>query len=194
MAISKIADTHTAVSELFGHCLSTFRHSLRVGDELYRFAHHLGMEDTQDIYLLGILHDIGKLKVPHTILNKTSKLTSKEFKTIKMHTEFGERIMEGLGTFPPGYAEVVRYHHENWDGTGYYGLSGKDIPLLARMIRIIDSYDTMLNGRIYQRGKTQHDVLEELIELGGKHYDPDLVLDYKNLLKKSYGFQLVNGA
>jgi len=194
MAISKIADTHTAVSELFGHCPSTFRHSLRVGDELYRFAHYLDLEDTENIYLVGILHDIGKLKVPNSILNKTSKLTSKEFNTIKKHTEFGERILEGIINFPSGYAEIVRLHHENWDGTGYHGLSGKDIPMLARMIRIIDSYDTMLNGRIYQRGRTQHDVLEELIELGGKHYDPDLVIEYKNLLKKSYAFQLVNGA
>lgn len=194
MAISKITDTHTAVSELFGHCLSTFRHSLRVGDELYRFAHYLGLEDTNNIYLLGILHDIGKLKVPNEILNKVTPLTNREFKTVKMHTEFGQRIMEGLGAFPKEYAQIVLYHHENFDGSGYYGIAGREIPLLARMIRIIDSYDTMLNGRIYQNGRTQHDVLEELLHLGGKQYDPDLVIEYKNLLKKSYGFQLVNGA
>lgn len=194
MAIDKITDTHMAVGELFGHCLSTFRHSLRVGDELYRFANHLGMKDTENIYLLGILHDIGKLQVPNSILNKTNPLTKKEYQTIQLHTEYGQRIAEGIKELPHEYSTIIRFHHENWDSTGYYGLSSYEIPLLSRMIRIVDSYDTMLHGRIYQNSKTQFEVIDEIQSLSGKHYDPNLVKEFKSLLEKSYAFELVNGA
>lgn len=194
MAIEKITDTHKAVGELFGHCLSTFRHSLRVGDELFRFANHLGMKDTNNIYLLGILHDIGKLHIPNSLLNKTSPLTKTEYKKIQLHTEHGQRIVESIVSLPQEYSTFVRFHHENWDSSGYYGLAGTDIPLLSRMIRIIDSYDTMLHGRIYQNSKTQFEVMDEIQSLSGKHYDPQLVREYKNMLQKSYAFELVNGA
>ena len=86
-----LVDTHNLVGELLKHCRATYRHSLRVGDELYRFAKCLNLENTENIYLVGILHDIGKLKIPYSLLNKKSSLTEKEFKQIQLHTLYGER-------------------------------------------------------------------------------------------------------
>lgn len=192
MAIEKNTNTHIVVEKLFSHCKNTFRHSLRVGDELYRFANQLGMKDTDNIYLLGILHDIGKVNIPISILDKTTPLTKNEFQLIKRHTEFGQNIIAGIKGLPAEYSTVVRYHHENFDGTGYYGLSKDDIPLLSRMIRIIDSYDTMLHGRVYKGGKKQREVIDEILYLGGQHYDPELVIEYKELLNKNYTLQLVS--
>lgn len=192
MAIEKLTNPHAAVEKLFSHCKTTFRHSLRVGDELYRFANHIGMKDTENIYLLGVLHDIGKLHVPISILDKREPLTNKEFQLIKKHTEFGQHIVAGIMDFPKEFSTVVRYHHENYDGSGYYGLSKEEIPILSRMIRIIDSYDTMLHGRIYRSGMLQNEILNELKDLGGQHYDPELVNEYMVLLEKNYALKLVS--
>lgn len=182
----KITDTHSAVSELFKHCLTTYRHSLRVGDELYRFACYLDMDDTDKIYMLGVLHDIGKLHIPHSLLNKTTSLTQKEFEYIQMHAEFGQIILNNIDGLPAEYATVVRYHHENIDGSGYFGIKDKNIPLLSKMLRIIDSYDTILYGRIYQRHKTHHEAINEICSLSGKHYEPELTQAFKKFLNEKY--------
>ncbi|RHW35965.1 HD domain-containing protein [Neobacillus notoginsengisoli] len=179
-------DTYEIVGKLFKHCLSSYRHSQRVGDELYRFANYLKMSDLDLIYLVGLTHDIGKLHIPETLLNKKERLTLEEFERIKLHTEYGQEIIKGIKELPDEFSSIVKFHHENYDGTGYYGQSGKDIPLLARMIRIIDSYDTMLHGRIYQTSKTQFDVITEICSLSGKHYDPELTAEYKDFLNERY--------
>lgn len=183
----QITDTHLVVGKLFEHCLSTYQHSQRVGDELYRFAKYLKMKDAKQIYLLGITHDIGKLHIPKVLLNKKGRLSQEEFNQIKLHTEFGQKIVENIKGLPTEYASIVKFHHENYDGSGYYGLKGKDeIPLLSRMIRIIDSYDTMLYGRIYQNSKTQLEVMNEIYSLSGKYYDPELTNKYSNFLNERY--------
>ncbi|MGS2778433.1 HD-GYP domain-containing protein [Robertmurraya sp. GLU-23] len=193
MTKTMLADTQLLTGDLFNHCLSTYQHSLRVGDELYRFASYLNLENIESVYILGVLHDIGKLNIPHVLLNKKDRLTEKEFKHIQLHTEYGERIVEGLKHLPNTYSLIVKFHHENFDGTGYYGLIGKEIPLLARMIRIIDSYDTMLYGRIYQIPRTQTEVIQELFTLRGKQFDPELVTDFLSFLKQRYSIQLQYG-
>lgn len=186
-------DAQKLVGDLFQHCLTTYQHSLRVGDELFRFATYLQLEDVETIYVLGILHDIGKLGIPHALLNKKSPLTLKEYKQIQLHTEFGQRIIEGQTHLPRHYSTIVKLHHENFDGTGYYGLQGKDIPLLARMIRVIDTYDTMLYGRIYQTPKTQREVIHELQTLSGTQFDPEIVADFLGFLRLRYSFQMQYG-
>lgn len=83
----------------------------------------------------------------------------------------------------------VKYHHENFDGSGYFGIAGKEIPLLARMIRVIDSYDTMLNGRIYQHTKCHDVVVDELLSNKGILYDPDIVDRFIQFLSKRFTLQ-----
>ncbi|AZV64049.1 HD-GYP domain-containing protein [Peribacillus frigoritolerans] len=85
--------------------------------------------------------------------------------------------------FPSEFSDVILFHHENFDGSGYYGRKWENIPLLSRIIRIIDSYDTMLYGRIYQSPKDQYQIIQEIKSLGDIHYDKDLALSYTNFLE-----------
>ncbi|MEI2356710.1 HD-GYP domain-containing protein [Mesobacillus zeae] len=186
--------TLRVVGMLLDHCLSSYQHSLRVGDALYQFARYLEMPKLEDIYLLGLTHDIGKLKIPNHLLNKKTPLTSQEFESIKLHTEYGQKILESFDGLPSEYPTIIRFHHENYDGTGYYGLKDKAIPQVSRMLRIIDSYDTMLNGRVYKAGKTQQEVIEEIYSLSGKYYDPYLTSEFKKFLNKRYHVCLNTGA
>lgn len=170
------------LNQLYVHCGSTFQHSLRVGMDMYHFARYLGFEDPGRLFFLGALHDIGKLMVQPSVLNKTSKLTEYEFAKIKRHTLYGQRLIKQIQPIPFDFQDVILYHHENIDGTGYFGLKGKEIPLLARMIRIIDSYDVMINGRIYQKAVAQKEVMKELHSLCDKHYDKELLSAYTDYL------------
>ncbi|WP_223821050.1 HD-GYP domain-containing protein [Bacillus sp. S3] len=184
----QVTETHRVVGKLFEHCSSTYRHSQRVGDLLYQFANYLKLKDTEQIFLLGIIHDIGKLNIPKSLLNKKGPLTQEEFNKIKLHTKYGQEIVKNIKGLPAEYSSIVRFHHENWDGSGYYGLQGINdgIPLLSRMIRIVDSYDAMIHGRIYQEGKTQYEAIREICSFSGKYYDPDLTIEFKDFLNKIY--------
>lgn len=184
-----LEETYTLVTALFHHCLDTYMHSFRVGDELYAFSNFLGFSNAQEIFVLGLLHDIGKLKIPYSLLNKTTPLTKSEFAEIKNHADYGKKILYKLDVFPPEYAMCVKYHHENFDGSGYFGIAGKEIPLLARMIRVIDSYDTMLNGRIYQHTKCHDVVVDELLSNKGVLYDPNIVDRFIQFLSKRFTLQ-----
>jgi HD-GYP domain-containing protein (c-di-GMP phosphodiesterase class II) len=175
---------HMLVGKLYNHCYATFHHSLRVGDELYNFAKYLGLDDLENIYLLGILHDIGKLDIPHSLLNKKAPLTTEEFEELKLHTIYGQLRIRQMKCLPSYYAECAKYHHENVDSTGYFGLRDSSIPLLAKMIRLVDSYDTMKYGRIYQSPKSHEDIMNEIYLLSGKHYDSQLVVKFADFHKR----------
>lgn len=133
-------------------------------------------------YTIGAFHDIGKLNVPSSLLNKVEPLTVAEFEILKNHTIYGYEILQQLANIPSDFPEITLYHHENIDGSGYYGKKGKDIPLLSRMIRIVDTYDTMFNGRIYQKSVSQKHVIMELTRLSGKTYDEDLVRSFVQMI------------
>ncbi|MEY8742400.1 HD-GYP domain-containing protein [Bacillales bacterium AN1005] len=137
---------------------------------LEAFTAYLGMENTY-MFELGSLHDCGKLLIPSELLNKEGKLTKSEYEEIKKHTRYGYEIILDTADFPRTYAKSILFHHENINKSGYYALAGNEIPLLGRIIRIIDSYDTMLNGRIYQKPLKKERILSELIELKEKYYD-----------------------
>lgn len=194
MTTKTVINSHMLIEKLFEHCLSTFRHSMRVGDQLYEFAKFMGMENTEQIFMLGLLHDIGKVNIPSALLNKEGRLTEQEFKMIKLHTEYGQQWVEKMEDLPSEFSKCVLYHHENWDGSGYYGIKGKEIPLLSRMIRIVDTYDTMLYGRVYQKPINQHLVVQEIHSLSCKHYDPELVDSYINFLEIKYHLNIHYGA
>jgi HD-GYP domain-containing protein (c-di-GMP phosphodiesterase class II) len=182
-----------AIKKLYHHCLLTCQHSLRVGDELYQFSNYLQLDNLEEIYLVGILHDIGKLDVCPRILNKIAPLTNSEFKEIKRHTFYAEKWIKQMIDVPSKYAKDIKYHHENWNGQGYYGLKGEEIPLLARMIRIVDTYDTMLYGRIYKKSTSQREVITEIEMLSRKVFDPTLVKEYVNYLNSRYYLHVANG-
>ena len=137
---------------------------------------NLSKPEVELISLASVFHDIGKIGVPETILHKESKLDDNEYNQIKKHPEAGSKILEGIPTFKGTVSDIVRHHHENWDGTGYPdGLSGKSIPLGARIVAIADTYHAMTSDRPYRKGLPQEEAVRRLKEGAGSQWDPALV-------------------
>ena len=121
------------------------------------------------------MHDIGKIAVAEEILNKPGKLNEEEWEIIKKHTETGFRITSNLEDFAHISHEIL-HHHERWDGSGYpESLAGEEIPLLSRMLTIIDSYDVMISGRPYKEAMTEKEAEAELKRCADSQFDPELV-------------------
>ncbi|MEO6394061.1 MAG: diguanylate cyclase [Pyrinomonadaceae bacterium] len=135
----------------------------------------LSLADTKALEAGALLHDVGKLAVPDHILNKPEKLTPAEFAKMKTHTSVGADIMERVG-FPYPVVPIVRYHHERWDGAGYpEGLTGEDIPLTARIIAVVDTFDSSREDRPHRRGLSLDEAITLLLRRSGRHYDPNVV-------------------
>ncbi len=156
-------------------------HSRRVAEYARTIAARAGMTEAevQDIYCMGLLHDIGKIGVPESIINKTDKLTDEEYVVIKTHTTIGAEILKNIHHFPK-LATGARYHHERYDGRGYPdGLVGEDIPREARIIAVADAYDAMTSHRSYRRAMEQAQARDEIVRGRGSQFDPayaDLML------------------
>ncbi|MCM1539187.1 MAG: HD-GYP domain-containing protein [bacterium] len=149
-------------------------HSERVAAYSREIAKRMGMseEDQQEIYYMGLLHDIGKIGVPDTIINKAGKLTDEEFQTIKKHPEIGGEILTTISELPD-ISIGAKYHHEKYDGTGYPNkLAGTDIPLWARIIGTADAYDAMTSKRSYRDVLPQQVVRGEIEKGKGTQFDP----------------------
>jgi diguanylate cyclase (GGDEF)-like protein/PAS domain S-box-containing protein len=155
-------------------------HSHRVSALCEQFGRVLGLsdDDINKLKAISHLHDIGKIAIDEAILNKTDKLTNEEWEIIKKHPEIGARIISTSDEYAV-IADDILAHHERFDGKGYpFGVSGKDIPLRARIISIIDAYDAMTSDRPYRKALTQKETVEELLRCSGSQFDPDLVLVY----------------
>lgn len=143
----------------------------------------LPINELDKLVLLSSLHDIGKIAIPNNILEKPGKLTPEEWKTMKKHCEIGYRIVQSIPELAH-IAEEILSHHERWDGTGYpRGLKGEEIPLLARILAIVDAYDVMINGRNYKKAVSQQEAIKELRRCAGSQFDPKLVEIFISLLK-----------
>lgn len=142
----------------------THGHSERVGSVAYQIALRLNLSEVmcQEIYLAGVLHDIGKIGIPDHVLLKPGKLEQEEFDIIRKHPEIGHRILEELGKLKFALPGVL-YHHERVDGTGYpHNLVGDEIPLMARILAVSDAYDAMTSSRVYRSAMGQQRALEIL--------------------------------
>jgi putative nucleotidyltransferase with HDIG domain len=123
----------------------------------------------------ALLHDIGKIGIPDEILRKSGELTSEEWVKMKRHPAYGARIVAGI-PFLKGAAEIVRYHHEHYDGSGYpEGLAGEDIPLGARIFAVADALDAMTSDRPYRAAMRLEDARREIERCGGQQFDPAIV-------------------
>jgi len=126
--------------------------------------------------LSGLLHDVGKIGIRDEILNKPAKLSTKEFETMKTHVTIGKNIVSPVRGLK-GLADGILYHHERWDGTGYpHNLRGSQIPLLGRIVCIVDSYDTMVTQRPYCKPMTPYEACEELQRCATTQFDPHLLM------------------
>src|ERR1041385_1578574 len=131
--------------------------------------------DIQALHAGALLHDIGKLAVPEYILNKPGKLTEAEFAKMKIHPTVGGDILKRVN-FPYPVEDIVRYHHEKWDGSGYpTGLKGEQIPLIARIISVVDFYDATRCDRPYRKGMKREESLALLNRMVGSAFDPKVV-------------------
>ncbi|WP_330332527.1 HD-GYP domain-containing protein [Streptomyces sp. NBC_00536] len=152
-------------------------HSERVGQASAMIARELGMaEDRLEVVrIAGILHDVGKLGVPTRILRKDGPLTPEERRIIELHPEYGHEMVRGIGFLGEARAAIL-HHHERVDGSGYpYGLTGEQIPVLARVVAVADAFDAMTSTRSYSRARPVPTALGELERCAGAQFDPDMV-------------------
>ena len=165
--------------------MRTSRHSQRVAQYSREIAKRYGytVQQQNEIYMTGLLHDIGKNGIPDTILNKPGKLTEEEFNQIRSHPLIGARILRRIQEMPK-LVEGARWHHERYDGTGYPDrLSGKSIPEEARIIAVADAYDAMSSKRSYRDVLPDEIIRQELIRGKGTQFDPvfaDIMLEIMN--------------
>lgn len=155
----------------------TNNHSYRVAGYSRLIANKLGLSDAEceDIYYIGLLHDIGKIDIDDKILNKPGRLTSQEYEVIKSHTTIGADLLKEF-TAIKNIAIGALYHHERYDGKGYpSGLMGEDIPLVARIICVADSYDAMSSNRCYRKQLEKEEIVEQLVSNKDKQFDGKIV-------------------
>lgn len=159
-------------------------HHQRLGDHARNFALRLGYSaaDAATFKLSAEIHDIGKMAIPETILNKVSRLTPTELMMIKQHAPIGHELISPLG-LEQSVLDAVLHHHENYDGTGYpAGIGGKEIPVFARMMRVCDSFDAITEDRPYHQGVSWREALD-IMERDERFYDRELLQEFANMIR-----------
>lgn len=152
-------------------------HSKRVSLLSQHLGRALGLsdEESKELAITGLFHDIGKIAIDEAILNKPSRLTEDEWKEIMRHPEVGYRLLGAVQDMED-IASYVLAHHERWDGLGYpKGIQGKEIPLQSRIVAIADAYDAMVSERPYRKSLAKQQAIEELEKNAGKQFDPEIL-------------------
>ncbi|MCK4277977.1 MAG: diguanylate cyclase [Desulfurellaceae bacterium] len=193
MYTEKLSDTASREK----HIIDTLRtilatrdpHSGEHAERLQNLAEALGKDiglsefESKRLRLLALLHDIGKIGTPDAILFKPGKLSPKEWEIMKKHAEEGYRTAKNIPQLSC-IADGILCHHEKWNGKGYpKGLKGEEIPILSRIISIVDAYDVMLTGRLYKKAMTKKEAIQELKGNAGTQFDPDLIENFLKILK-----------
>jgi HD-GYP domain-containing protein (c-di-GMP phosphodiesterase class II) len=156
----------------------TGAHSRAVVELTLRVADHLGLSarERRDAEFAALLHDVGKVRIPNSIITKPGPLTNEERAIIEQHTIEGERLLHRVGGLLGEIGRVVRSCHEHWDGNGYPdGLAGEQIPLLARIVACCDAFNAMTSDRSYRKALPEHEAVAELRGGRGTQFDPQVV-------------------
>lgn len=166
-----------------------YRHSVNVGVISHFMGQWLGLsdKDLDKLIMAGLLHDIGKLKIPDDILHKPSRLTEDEFEIVKMHSAYSYNYLEEIGFDDQCILKAVIHHHEKEDGNGYpRGLKGDEIPLFSKIISIADIFDAMTSNRVYRKKELPFSVLEMLLNNNFGKLDTKLVMLFVSRFSEYY--------
>ncbi|MBB3112210.1 putative nucleotidyltransferase with HDIG domain [Paenibacillus phyllosphaerae] len=177
---TEVRDAYTA-----GHNMRVALYALRLAEEMGRST-----EELRAIAQGGVVHDVGKIKVPDAVLNKPGKLSPEERSLIERHPVWGYDVCKQLGFFPDELS-IIRSHHEKWDGTGYPDrLAGERIPLLARIAAVADVYDALTSSRSYRKAMSHDEAMRIIVEGSGTHFDPMCVEAWQRLGTSDEAFLL----
>lgn len=166
----------------------TLGHSLRVASYTVAVARRMGVTEPEltDLYRGALLHDVGKIGIPDSILRKPGKLTPEEWVEMRKHPEIGYRILQGID-FLEVSRELVLSHQETYDGSGYpRGLKGKEIPLGARIFAVVDTLDAITSDRPYRKALTHQAAREEILKCSGTQFDPDVVKTFLGISRHDW--------
>lgn len=159
-------------------------HTERVVKLAMELAREMGFEedDLVNIRRGALLHDIGKISIPDEIISKPGKLTEEEFDVVKRHPLFVKKWLSQIELLKPAL-QIPYYHHEKWDGSGYpLGLSGEEIPLVARLFSVVDVWDALTSDRPYRRALSREEALNLIVSQSGSHFDPNVVEKFVSVL------------
>lgn len=181
------AYVRSLLQNLLAHDPATQAHCVRVSEMALSVAQSMDLNIMEQAVCMysGLLHDVGKMKIPTAIINKPGKLTDEEYQIVKRHTEYGVELIGSLTVLPffKKVSEAILYHHERIDGKGYFGLQEKDIPMASKIILVVDTVDAMTEDRAYRKGLSLDVACEELIRCSGTQFDPAIVESFLNALK-----------
>ena len=162
------------------HSINVANYSVSLGERL-----NLNKSNLEKLKLIGLLHDIGKLKIPNDILKKPGKLTDEEFEVMKSHPVYSVELLKRAGFTNEEVLRSIKAHHERIDGTGYpEGLSKDQIPFLSKIITVTDSFEAMTSNRCYRSMQDLDYAREELIKGAGKQFDEEIVNVFIDLVNK----------
>lgn len=163
-----------------GHTERVVHYAMAIGREL-----NLSRDDLERLKIAALLHDIGKIGVPDYILNKQGKLDEEESIIVRGHTTKAEEILHSLK--PCGnIIQEIKYHHERWDGKGFFGLSGEAIPLIARIIAVADAFDAITTDRPYRKRLSFESAAQEIEKASGTQFDPYIVKAFLNWFSRQH--------
>lgn len=177
------------MNDLRAHDVETYEHCVRVSEMALQVAKELGESAEQQVLAAysGLLHDVGKMKIPVDILNKPGRLTQDEFEVMKQHARFGVELIEPLASQPffKQVSDAVMYHHERIDGQGYYQLSSDKIPHTSKIILVVDTVDAMTQDRAYRKGCSMEKACDELIRCTGTQFESTIVDAFLEIYKST---------
>ncbi|HEX9700879.1 MAG TPA: HD-GYP domain-containing protein [Acidobacteriota bacterium] len=201
LALKDLHQAYSGVLEILVKFIDTAdryteAHSVRVSILSTEVARELSLpeQDIEDIRVAALLHDVGKLDVSIDVIRKAGKLDDDEWEQLKKHPEHGANIVETMGGMLSNAVPIILFHHEQFNGNGYYGRKGDQIPLGARIIAVADAFDAMTTDRPYQKARQTWEALEIIEKGSGEHFDPQIVAAFASVMKRRpAGVQRVEG-
>lgn len=163
----------------------TAEHCINVSILAAAFGKHLGLleDEIRVLALSGMMHDVGKMRIDDAILNKPGALTPEEFNIMKLHTTYGRDVLAGLPSLEHAAVDVAYSHHERMDGKGYpRGLPSQQIPIFAKMVGLVDTYDAITSSRVYDKGRASMQALQIIHRNKGTQFDAELAVEFIRMI------------